>query len=112
MIRLLEIYDNTKTYLFPNMMQATPEEVAKNYSAVNIPGLVCVFETDESRTMFYTVPEPIAVLKSRHGINQALSDEEAIAAIEEILNAPQPEPEPTAEERIAAAMEYQNLLSM
>ena len=38
--------------------------------------------------MFYTAPEPIQVTKSRHGIDQSLSDEEAIAAIEEILNAP------------------------
>lgn len=112
MYRKLEIYNHEKTYLFPNMCVATPEEVAKNYSAVNIPSLTTVIETDESGIMFYTAPEPISVLKSRHGVNQSLSDEEAIAAIEEILNAPQPDPEPTAEERIAAALEFQNLLSM
>lgn len=111
-MKLLEIYNQEKTYLFPNMTIASPEEVAKTYTAVNIPNLTCVIETDESRTMFYTAPEPIAVLKSRYGIVQSLSDEEAIVTIEEIINAPQPEPEPTAEERIAAAMEYQNLLTM
>ncbi len=112
MKKVLEIYNYEKTYLFPNMCIATPEEVAKTYTAVNIPNVACVIETDESRTMFFTAPEPIAVLKARYDVNQSLSDEEALIAIEEILNAPQPIPEPTAEERIAAAMEYQNILSM
>jgi hypothetical protein len=114
MKKYLEVYDNQKTYIFPNMTLATPEEVTKNYSVVNIPDMICLFETDESRTMFYTVPEPIVVMRSRYGLNQDISIEETIASIEEILNAPieEIEPEPTAEERIAAAMEYQNLLSM
>ncbi len=112
MKKVLEIYDNTKTYLFPNMMVATPEEVARNYTAVNELDLECIIETDESRTMFYTAPEPIAVLKSRHGIDQSASTEEALLAIEEILNAPTPDAAPSAEERIAAAMEFQNLLTM
>lgn len=114
MKKVLEIYDHKKTYLFPNMMQATPDEVAKNYSAVNIPGLTCVFETDISRTMFYTVPEPIDVIKDRYNIDPSLSDKDAILAIEAILNTPQPEieTEPSAEERIAAALEFQNLLNI
>ena len=37
---------------------------------------------------------------------------EAIAKIEELRNTPQPEPEPTAQERIAAALEFQNILNM
>ena len=35
-----------------------------------------------------------------------------ILKIEEIVNTPAPEPEPSAEERIASALEYQNLMSM
>lgn len=114
MKKILEIYDNTKTYLYPNMNLATPESVAATYTAVNIPNLECVIETDESRMMFYTAPEPITILRSRYNINSSVSTKDAIVAIEEILNAPQPEAElaPTAEERIAAALEYQNLLSI
>ncbi len=112
MYRKLEIYNHEKTYLFPNMCIATPEEVAKNYTAVNVPNLTTVIETDESGIMFYTSPEPIVVTRSRHSIDPSLSDEEAIIAIEAILNSPEPDPLPSAEERIAAAMEYQNLLSM
>lgn len=113
MIKYLTIYDNTKTYLFPNMTQATPDIVAMQYSAVNT-GSPCVIETDASGIMFYTSPEPIAVIKSRYDIDSSLSDEDAITVIEDILNAPDPvvEYEPTAEDRIAAALEYQNLLSI
>ena len=111
MKRVLEIYDSTKTYIFPNMHIATPEEVAKNYSVVK-SNLTCVIETDESKVMLYTSPEPIAVIKSRYNIDQSLSDLDAIAAIEKILNLPVPDPDPTAEERIAAALEFQNLLNM
>ncbi len=112
MKRVLEIYNNTKTYLFPNMNLATPEEVAKIYASVNIPNLDCVIETDESRTMLYTAPEPIEVIKSRYSIDQSMSTEDALIAIEEILNAPAPDNDPTAEERIAAALEFQNLLTI
>ncbi|MCI9577016.1 MAG: hypothetical protein HFJ84_10325, partial [Clostridiales bacterium] len=45
-----------------------------------------------------------------------LSEGEAIAKLEEIINTPPEEPQiddsPTPTERIAAAMEYQNLMSM
>ena len=41
-----------------------------------------------------------------------LSEEEAIAALEVIVNTPPPEPEPTADERIAAALEFQNILGL
>ena len=46
------------------------------------------------------------------GIDPALTEAEAISKIEELRNAPAPEPDPTAEERIAAALEYQNLVNM
>ena len=45
-------------------------------------------------------------------IDSSLSEDEAIARIEELRNAPIPEPDPTAEERIEAALEYQNLANM
>ncbi len=45
-------------------------------------------------------------------IDSSLSEDEAIAKIEELRNAPIPEPDPTAEERIEAALEYQNLANM
>ncbi len=111
-MRYLTIYDKSKVYFYPNMKTASYEDVANEYSVVAVQDMVCIIETDVSGTMFYTAPEPLVVAKGRHGINQSLSDVDAVKAIEEILNAPLPEADPTAEERIAAAMEYQNLLSM
>ena len=46
-----------------------------------------------------------------HGVDSTLTEAEAIAAIETIINTV-PESEPSADERIAAALEYQNLLTM
>ena len=46
------------------------------------------------------------------GIDSNLSDEESIRQIENLRNAPPPEPEVSAEERIAAALEFQNVLNM
>ena len=111
MKRYLTLYDNTKTYVTPDMNQAPPSMVAEKYSVVNI-GVSCVIETDESGIMLYTAPAPISVMRSNYSIEQTLTDEEAIRAIEEILNAPEPDQEPSANDRIAAALEYQNLLSM
>ena len=46
------------------------------------------------------------------GIDPSTSEEDSINKIEEIRNAPAPEPEVSAEERIAAALEFNNILNM
>ena len=50
-------------------------------------------------------------MRSLYNVDKALTEAEAIAKIEEIINT-EPEVEPSAEERIASALEYQNLMSM
>ena len=49
----------------------------------------------------------LSAMRSHYGIDKSLSESEAIAAIQEIVNTP-PEVDttPSAEERIAAALEY------
>lgn len=103
----LERFDGTKTYMFPNGHIATPDRIRQDFPAVDhfphvleVNGNVC-----------QAVME-IGALRGIHGIEESYTDDEAILLIQEKINAPQPEPEPTAEERIAAAMEFQNLLSM
>jgi hypothetical protein len=107
----LEIYNNNKVYLFPNMKPATPEIVARDYAAVNITK--CVVTSDISGEMFYAI-EPLNAMVQRLDIDitNMLSDEEKLVAMENKLNEPAPVPQPSAQDRIAAAMEYQNLLSM
>ena len=104
MIKLVK-YDNETTYMFPSGKIATPEVMRAEFPAVTvIPHVLQV-----SGNVCQAVME-LEAMRARHNIDGALSEAEAIAAIEAKLNAEPAEPEPSAEERIAAALEYQNLI--
>ena len=105
----IEKYDGSKTYMFPNGELATPSRVKKDYPAVE--AFTHIVETDEAGQVMFAI-QNLAAIKSQMGIDMSLSDEEAISRIEEIRNTPPPEPEVSAEERIAAALEFQNVLNM
>ncbi len=105
----IEKYDGSKTYMFPNGELATPERVKKDYPAVDT--FTHIVETDEASQVMFAI-QNLAAIKSQMGIGVSTSDEEAIKQIENIRNAPAPEPEPTPEERVAAALEFQNVLNM
>lgn len=100
------MYDPTKTYMYPNGQLATPEDVRKRYPAVTV--FPHVIETDRQEQVLYAL-ENLAGTREAKGIDPALSDAEAIRAIEDSINAPQIS-EPGPEERIAAALEFQNLM--
>lgn len=105
----IEKYDESKTYMYPNGNLASPERVKKDFPAVT--AFTHIVETDEAGQVMFAI-QNLAAIKSQMGIDSSLSEEEAIAKIEELRNEPQPEPEPTAEERVAAALEFQNVLNM
>ena len=105
----LEKYTGEKTYMFPNGALATPDVVKAKYSAVLT--FTHVVQTDEAGEVMFAL-QNLNAMRTQYGVDSALSEDEAIAAIEEIINTPETEAEPTAEERIAAALEYQNLMSM
>ena len=105
----IEKYNGSKTYMFPNGDLATPERVRKNYPAVDT--FTHIVETDEAGQVLFAI-QNLAAIKSQMGIDSNLSDEESIKQIENIRNAPSPEPEVTPEERIAANLEWQTLLSL
>lgn len=105
----IEKYDGSKTYMFPNGDLASPERVKKDYPAVE--AFTHIVETDEAGQVMFAL-QNLAAIRSQMGIDSSLSEDEAISKIEEIRNAPQPEPEPTAQDRIAAALEFQNVLNM
>ena len=105
----IEKYDGTKTYMFPNGDLATPEQVKKNYPAITT--FTHIVETDESGEVMFAL-QNLAAVRSQMGVDSSLSEAEAIQEIEKLRNAPQPEPEPTASDRIAAALEFNNLLNM
>lgn len=105
----IERYDGSKTYMFPNGELATPDRVKKDYPAVE--AFAHIVETDEAGQVMFAI-QNLAAIKSQMGIDISVSEEDAINLIEELRNAPAPEPEVSAEERIAAALEFQNVLNM
>lgn len=112
-MKKLLIYSNDKTYMFPNGALATPEVMLNKYPAIS--SFKFVIQTDENMEVIYGISN-LSAMRSMYNVERTLSDEEAIAAIEAELNktpvALEGEAVSSAEERIAAALEYQNLLSM
>lgn len=105
----IEKYTGNKTYMYPNGALATPDTIKNDFPAVE--AFVHIIETDEAGQVCFAV-QNLAAVCSQMGIDSSLSEEAAIAAIEELRNTPAPEPEVSAEERIAAALEYQNLTNL
>ena len=103
----LEKFDGSKTYMFPNGDIATPEKIRQNFPAVDHFPHVVEVNGDVCQAVMN-----LSALRQIHDIDESLTEEEAIAAIEEIVNTPPPEPEPIAEERIAAALEFQNIMML
>ena len=105
----IEKYTGNKTYMYPNGALATPDILKADFPAVE--AFTHIIETDEAGQVCFAV-QNLAAVRSQMGIDSALSEDEAIAKIEEIRNTPPAEPDPSAEERIAAALEYQNLANL
>lgn len=108
-MKIIEKYTGDKTYMFPSGAIATKEAVLKQFPAALT--FTHIVETDEAGEVMWAF-QNLAAMKSIHGIDKTLSEEDAIAKIQEIVNTPPPEPEPTAEERMAAAMEFQNMMML
>ena len=105
----LEFYTGEKDYVTPSGVLYNKEKVLEEFpAALTVPFVV---ETNSKGRIIFGM-SALDTLCSVYGIDDKLSDEEAIAAIEEIRNTPTPDPEPTAEERIAAAQELIALNSM
>lgn len=107
-MRYLEKYTGNKTYMAPSGAIMTPEVTVKQFPAVTV--FAHVVETDANGEIMFAL-QNLSAMRSQYGIAPELSEAEAIAALQEAINV-EPEHEPTAEERIAAMLEYQNLLGM
>ena len=108
-MKKIEKYLGNKTYMFPNGAIATPEILLEQFPAALT--FTHIIETDEAGEVCFAV-QNLSAMRGVYGVDASLSEDEAIAKIEEIINTPKPEPEPSAEERIASALEYQNLMTM
>lgn len=109
MKKKIEKYTGDKTYMFPNGAIATKEAVLKQFPAALT--FVHYVETDENGEVMWAF-QNLSAMRTMYEIDSSLSEDEALAKIEEIINTPPPEPEPSAEERMASAMEFQNLMSL
>lgn len=108
-MKIIEKYTGNKTYMFPSGALADKDAVLQQFSAaLAFPHIV---ETDENGEVLFAL-QNLSAMRTHYGIDTSLSEEEAIAKIQEIVNTPAPEPEPSAEERMAAAMELQALNSL
>lgn len=108
-MKKVEKYTGDKTYMFPNGAIATKEVVLKKFpAALTFTHFV---ETDENSEVMWAF-QNLSAMRTLYKIESSLSEDEALAKIQEIINTPPPEPEPSAEERMAAAMEFQNLMSL
>lgn len=109
----LEKYNPKKTYIFNTGQLATPEVVQAEYPACMITTFIV--GTDEAGEVFGSF-DSLNKIRTMYNIDPALTEDEAIQAIEDIMNTPPVEKEvdttPSPEERIAAALEYQNLMAM
>lgn len=108
-MKKVEKYTGEKTYMFPNGHVATKEKVLEQFPAALT--FVHYVETDENGEVMWAF-QNLSAMRTVYNIDTGLSEEEALAKIQEIINTEPEDPPPSAEERIAAAMEYQNLMSM
>jgi hypothetical protein len=102
-------YTGDKMFMYPNGKLATKDTMLKDFPAILT--FTHIIETDEAEQMCFAV-QNLSAMRGVYGIDSSLTEDEAIAKIEEIINTPAPEPEPSAEERIASALEFQNLVSL
>lgn len=107
-MKIIEKYTGEKTYMFPNGALASPEVMLEQFPAVLT--FAHIIETDEAGEVCFAV-QNLSAMRSLYNLDKSLTEAEAIAAIQEIVNTePEVVNEVTAEERIAAALEYQNLM--
>lgn len=109
-MKVIEKYTGEKTYMFPNGAIATQEAVLQQFPAALT--FTHIVETDEHGEVMFAL-QNLSAMRSLYEIDSTLTEAETIAAIQEVVNTPEPvNTEPTAEERIAAAMEYQVMASL
>ena len=109
-MKKIELYTGDKIYMFPNGDIATKERMLQQFPAVLT--FDHIIETDESGEVAFAV-QNLSAMCSLYQIDNSLSVEEKIAKIEEIINAePEEDTSASAEERIAAALEAQVMMSL
>ena len=109
-MKKIELYTGDKIYMFPNGDIATKERMLQQFPAVST--FDHIIETDEAGEVAFAV-QNLSAMCSLYQIDTSLPVEEKIAKIEEIINTePEEDTSASAEERIAAALEAQVMMSL
>lgn len=101
----IELFDGIKTYMYPNGEVATPERIINDFPAITQFPHILEVNGDVCQAVM-----ALSACRHNYEVPDELDDSAVPLFIQNKINAPQPEPEPTAEERIASAMEYDNLM--
>ena len=116
MAKRYAIWDKVSDIYTPVGEKLTAEQWIARYGWINAAGAVPVVAAG---LINGALIDELGQMKTRceqmgATFDEGLSNEELLDAIEEFEDTPRPvvEAEPSAEERIAAALEYQNLLSL
>ena len=108
MRKIVEKYTGDRTYMFPNGEMATREVVLAHFpAALTFDHIV---ETDEAHEVMFAC-QNLSAMRGFHAIDSSLTETEAIAAIEEIINRP-PEQTEDTQQRIADALQDLVVLNM
>lgn len=108
-----QIWNKTDTIYTPSGAEFTPEQWVAKYPWIKIPGAKMIITSgmiNGGAAMEFNATK-VTYSKMGAAITDDMTDEEVLAAIEAFEDTP-PVAEPTAEERIAAAMEFQNSMSL
>ena len=108
-----KIWDKQSNLITPTGKELTPEQVFAEYPAARLPNLKwIVCDAPISMGVFMEF-EATKEHYKRLGvpITDEMADQEVLDAISAWEENP-PEPEPTAEERIAAALEFQSIMML
>ena len=109
-MKKIELYTGDKIYMFPNGGIATKERMLEQFPAVLT--FDHIIETDEAGEVAFAV-QNLSAMCSLYQIDISLSVEEKIAKIEEIINTePEEDTSASTQERIAAALEAQVMMSL
>jgi len=109
-----KIWNKADTLYTPVGEAFSPEEYIIKYAGwANIPGVRCVIADAPINCSVFSEFEAFKQHYAHIGVEftEDMSDQECLDAISTFEDSP-PEYTPSAEERIAAALEFQNLLSM
>ena len=108
-----KIYDNATNVITPIGEVLTPEQWLDRYPWGRVAKMIVGGGVINGSVALVYDDYVEAMKKAGCDLSGCTTDEEVLAAIEAFEdNPPVAEAEPTAEERIAAALEYQNLLSL